>query len=67
MPPWRGDADFLIKRDKPSSFGYFSYELLDTKLARTAEPKHIMQLCVYSELLTDLQDLALSIKHFRIF
>jgi len=37
--------------------GDFSYEVLDTKLARTAEPKHIMQLCVYSELLTDLQGL----------
>ena len=56
-PPWRGDADFLIKCDTPSSLGDFSYEVLDTKLARTAEPKHIMQLCVYSELLTDLQGL----------
>ena len=55
--PWRGDADFLIKCDTPSSLGDFSYEALDTKLARTAEPKHIMQLCVYSELLADLQDL----------
>ena len=56
-PPWRGDADFLIKCDTPSSLGDFSYEVLDTKLARTAEPKHIMQLCVYSELLTDFQAL----------
>ena len=51
----RGDADFLMKCDTPSSLGDFSYEVLDTKLARTAVPKHIMQLCVYSELLTDLQ------------
>lgn len=57
VAPWRGDADFLIKCDTPSSLGDFSYEVLDTKLARTAEPKHIMQLCVYSELLTDLQEL----------
>ena len=49
--------DFLIKCDTPSSLGNFSYEVLDTKLARSAEPKHIMQLCVYSELLTALQDL----------
>jgi uncharacterized protein len=53
--PWRGDADFLIKCNTPSNLGDFSYEVLDTKLTRTAEPKHIMQLCVYSELLTDLQ------------
>jgi len=55
--PWRGDADFLIKCDTPSSLGDYSYEVLDTKLARTAEPKHIIQLCVYSELLANLQDL----------
>ncbi|MEM7070170.1 MAG: TM0106 family RecB-like putative nuclease [Pseudomonadota bacterium] len=55
--PWRGDADFLIKCDTPSNLGDFSYEVLDTKLARAAEPKHIMQLCVYCELLSDLQDL----------
>lgn len=55
--PWRGDADFLIKCDTPSDIGNFSYEVLDTKLARTAEAKHIMQLCVYSELLRGLQGL----------
>lgn len=55
--PWRGDADFLIKCNTRSSLGNFSYEVLDTKLAQTAEPKHIMQLCIYSELLTDLQGL----------
>ena len=55
--PWRGEADFLMKCNTPSSLGDFNYEVLDTKLARTAEPKHIMQLCVYSELLTKLQGL----------
>ena len=54
-PPWRGDADFLIKCDTPSGLGDFSYEVVDTKLARTAEPKHIMQLCVYTDLLANLQ------------
>ena len=57
VPHWWGDADFLIKCDTPSSLGDFSYEVLDTKLTRTAEPKHIIQLCIYSELLTDLQGL----------
>ena len=33
MPPWRGDADFLIKCDTPSTLGDFSYEALDAKLA----------------------------------
>ncbi len=42
---------------------YFSYEVLDTKLARTAAPKHIMQLCVYSELLAALQGLRPATMH----
>lgn len=54
---WRGDADFLIRVDTPSALGDFSYEVLDTKLARNGEPKHIVQLCVYNDLLADLQGL----------
>ena len=54
---WRGDADFLIRVETPSSFGAFSYEVLDTKLARSAEAKHIIQLCVYNDLLEQLQGL----------
>lgn len=54
--PWRGDADFLLKCNTPSSLGDFSYEVLDTKLAQTAHPKHIIQLCLYSELLGNIQD-----------
>ena len=52
--PWRGDADFLIKVDVPSSLGNFSYEVFDTKLSKTPEPKHILQLCFYSDLLSDI-------------
>ena len=48
-PPWQGIADFLIKCDKPSSLGNYSYEVLETKLSKTARAKHLMQLCVYSE------------------
>lgn len=52
---WRGDADFLIKVNTPSNLGDFSYEVLDTKLARRAEAKHVIQLCVYNDLLAHLQ------------
>lgn len=55
--PWQGYADFLIKCDTPSKLGNYSYEVLDTKLARRAEPKHIIQLCVYCELLNKQQGL----------
>ena len=54
---WRGDADFLLKCNTPSQLGNYSYEVLDTKLARTPEPKHIIQLCAYTELLEKLQGL----------
>lgn len=52
---WRGDADFLIRCGRPSALGNFSYEVADTKLARTPEPKHIIQLCAYSEFLESVQ------------
>ena len=53
--PWIGYADFLIKIARPSTLGDFSYEALDTKLARNPGPKHIIQLCAYSDFLTQVQ------------
>ncbi len=50
-----GEADFLLKVSTTSNFGDYSYQALDTKLSRVAEPKHINQLCFYSELLDKLQ------------
>jgi len=52
---WRGHADFLRKVDTPSSFGPWSYEVWDTKLARHTKGSAILQLCLYTELLTALQ------------
>ncbi|WP_051131913.1 hypothetical protein [Legionella tunisiensis] len=61
--PWHGDADFLIKTNTPSKLGAFSYEVLDTKLSRSHEPKHIMQLCVYSDLLEKVQGVRPKLMH----
>ena len=52
---WYGYADFLRRVNRPSAIGDFSYEVMDTKLARTAKPSYIIQLCFYSDLLTQLQ------------
>ena len=53
---WRGFADFLERVDRPSPvLGAFSYEVLDTKLARHTKPYFLIQLCVYSDLLERLQ------------
>jgi predicted RecB family nuclease len=48
---WVGYADLLERVALPSDLGDWSYEAVDTKLARTVKPHFILQLCVYSELL----------------
>jgi predicted RecB family nuclease len=54
--PWHGYSDFLIKRnDLRSRLGDYAYEVLDTKLSRSAKPKHVVQLSVYSRLIADEQ------------
>ncbi len=55
--PWHGYADFLVRCPRPSALGDYGYEVLDTKLAKTAAPKHLIQLCVYTDLLEGLQEL----------
>jgi uncharacterized protein len=46
-----GHADFLRRVERPSALGDWSYEVIDTKLARSEKPKFVLQLCFYSELL----------------
>src|SRR3954447_14527657 len=53
--PWGGWSDFLIRVEKPSALGAFSYEVVDTKLKRKPDPKHILQLVLYSDLLARVQ------------
>ena len=52
---WAGYADFLERVERPSNLGPFSYEVLDTKLKRTAAPSHVLQLGLYSDLLAAVQ------------
>lgn len=52
---WRGRADFLIRVDKPSELGSWSYEVVETKLARSTKARAIIQLCFYSDLLSTIQ------------
>jgi predicted RecB family nuclease len=53
--PFQGFADFFIRVDRPSKLGNFSYEVIDTKLSKKEKVTHIIQLCLYSELLRDIQ------------
>lgn len=51
-PPWHGFSDFLLRVNGiASGLGDYAYDVADTKLARTAKPKHVIQLCVYADLL----------------
>lgn len=57
---WRGHADFLFKRpDRPSPLlRGWSYDVADTKLARSVKGGAILQMCVYAALLEGLQGIA---------
>ena len=52
---WQGTADFLERIDRPSALGAWSYQVLDTKLARHPRPEHALQLCFYSQALGQIQ------------
>lgn len=52
---WFGRADFLIRVDGRSSFGPWSYEVVETKLAWSTKARAVVQLCFYSDLLSAIQ------------
>lgn len=53
--PLIGHADFLRKVPMPSALGEHSYEVIDTKLAKTAKAKFLVQTALYSRLLVPIQ------------
>ena len=53
-----GYADILLRVERPSALGAWSYEVQDTKLARETKGGTILQLCAYSELLEQMQGCA---------
>jgi uncharacterized protein len=46
---WRCHPDFLLRVDRPSKLGAYSYEVADAKLARKAKAAAVLQCCVYAE------------------
>lgn len=52
---WAGRPDVLRRIEAPSRFGAWSYEAVDTKLARETRAGTILQLCMYSDLLREAQ------------
>lgn len=55
QPPWMGYADFLERVEEPSDLGAWSYEPVDTKLARSAKASYIVQLGIYARMISAIQ------------
>lgn len=54
---WVGRTDILFRVEGNSAFGDWSYEAVDVKLANKTKASTILQLCLYSDLLSDVQNL----------
>ena len=54
---WIGRADILRRVETPSQLGSWSYEIIDAKLARETKGGTVLQLCLYSDLLSSFQGL----------
>ena len=52
---WNGRPDVMVRIPIRSGLGDWSYEIYDTKLARETKAGTILQLCLYSELLSSAQ------------
>jgi uncharacterized protein len=75
---WLGLADFLVRVEQPGPFGAWSYEVVDTKLARHVKASALLQICSYVEALTPIQGVqpelmhvalggsARAVEHFRV-
>src|ERR1035437_11093040 len=44
---WLGLADFVLRVERPSVLGPWSYEIADTKLARHVKASALLQICSY--------------------
>jgi predicted RecB family nuclease len=52
---WAGRTDILRRVDTPSDLGPWSYEVIDTKLARETKGGTVLQLCLYADLVESVQ------------
>ena len=52
---WVGRTDVLRRVETASDLGAWSYEVIDTKLARETKGGTVLQLCLYSDLVASVQ------------
>ncbi|WP_109474170.1 TM0106 family RecB-like putative nuclease [Ornithinimicrobium cavernae] len=55
---WVGYADFLLRVDRPSRLGDWSYDVADTKLARHLQTAALLQMASYAQHLERIQGVA---------
>jgi predicted RecB family nuclease len=55
---WNGRADVLRRVETPSHLGAWSYEVIDAKLARETKGNTVLQISLYSDLLSETQGAA---------
>ena len=60
---WLGRADVLRRVERPSGLGAWSYEVYDTKLALETRGGSVLQLCLYSDLLAEIQGVTPEFMH----
>jgi predicted RecB family nuclease len=63
---WLGLADFVVRVERPSALGGWSYEVVDTKLARHVKASALLQICSYVERLTAIQGLEPEFMHVAL-
>ena len=63
---WIGYPDFLRKVPRPGTLGDWSYEVVDTKLAREARGGALLQVLLYAELLKAVQGVAPDSVHLAL-
>ena len=63
---WSGYPDFLLRVERPSGLGRWSYEVVDAKLAREARGTAVLQLLLYSDLLQHVQGAAPERMHLAL-
>ena len=63
---WSGYPDFLLRVDRPSALGGWSYEVLDAKLARRTKGEALLQLLLYSDLLAQAQGIEPELMHLAL-
>ena len=55
---WVGRTDILRRVESKSALGAWSYEVIDTKLARETKGATVLQLCLYAALVESVQGLS---------